>query len=145
MKVSVEKALLFNFSEPERAKKVKAALLCMGAGIKEIREEDFSLPLGRFVGLQAEPDGENPPAESSAFTEEMLVLYRFSNKKIDDLLRRLKKAGVQVNCKAVLTPTNMHWSAARLIGELKQEHDAMERGETVHGEAPEDLQPEELQ
>lgn len=136
MKVSVEKALLFNFSEPEQAKKVKAALLCMGVGVKEIGEEDFSLPLGSFVGLQAEPSEENPPSSESAFSEEMLVLHRFSNKKIDDLLRRLKKAGAQVNYKAVLTPTNMCWSAARLIRELRQEHEAMEKGETVHGDAP---------
>ena len=133
MKVSVEKALLYNFRDPEREKKLKSALLCMGVGIKTVAEEDFCRPLGDLIGMPVTPSEENPPKEQSSFDEEMLVLHRFSDKRLNELLRRLQKAGLFIPHKAVLTPTNMAWSGARLMEELRLEHEAVQNGRSVHG------------
>lgn len=131
MKVSAEMAFLYNFKDPERARKVKNVLLCMKARAKVVPEEQFSQPVGVVAGLLDATVAE--PEDTSDFTEEMLVIHRFSSKRIDDLLVRLRKAGVgNIPYKAVLTDTNANWSAVKLYRELQAEHAAMQQGKTAH-------------
>ena len=135
MKASVEMALLYNFQNPERARKVKSALLCMGVRTKTVEPEDFSRPLGALAGL-AGFDAE-AETDTDEMTEEMLVLYRFSNRRLDDLLARLRKSGVlNIPDKAVITENNIAWSGLQLYQELVKEREAIQQGQSAH-------QPEE--
>lgn len=131
MKASVEMALLYNFQDPERARKVKSALLCMGVRSKTVEEEAFAQPLGTLVGLSGIEAGAE--SEGEPFAEEMLVLYRFSGKRIDDLLARLRKGGVgNIPYKAVITETNVSWSGVQLYRELVREREAIQQGGAAH-------------
>ncbi len=131
MKAATELVLLYNFNEPERARKVKSALLCMKVRAKVVPPEAFRQPVGALAGL-LQP-AESVPAEPGGFDEEMLVLCRFSNKRIDELLTRLRKAGVgHIPYKAVLTATNAGWSGVQLYEELQREHQAMQQGKMAH-------------
>lgn len=131
MKASAEIALLYNFNDPERARKVKSVLLCMKARAKVVPEEAFSQPVGTLAGLLDAAAAS--PEDTGDFTEEMLVIHRFSSQRIDELLTRLRKAGVgNIPYKAVLTDTNASWSGVKLYQELQQEHAAMQQGTTAH-------------
>ena len=58
--------------------------------------------------------------------EEMLVMKNFTNRRIDELLAGLRRAGVpKVELKAVVTETNCGWTFYALYEELKKEREAM--------------------
>ena len=130
MKASVEMALLYNFQDPERARKVKSALLCMGVRAKTVEPEDYGQPLGALAGLSGFDAAETVGADMA---EEMLVLYRFTSKRLDDLLARLRKGGVgNIPYKAAITETNIGWSGVQLYQELVKEREAIQQGQSAH-------------
>ena len=58
--------------------------------------------------------------------EEMMVLKQFSNRRLDELLLNLRKAGVpRIALKAVLTEHNCGWTFYALYHELREEHEKM--------------------
>ncbi len=60
------------------------------------------------------------------FTDEMLVLCNFSSAQLNGFLGGFKRVQIPpVALKAVLTDTNLHWSAVMLQQELAQEHQAL--------------------
>jgi hypothetical protein len=60
--------------------------------------------------------------------EEILVMKNFSNRRVDELLLNLRRAGVpKVQLKAVVTDTNCKWRFYDLYEELKEEHEAMSK------------------
>ena len=66
---------------------------------------------------------ENPEAPTLA--EPMLVLDGFTDKRLEILLREMKKHGVSVPYKAIVTETNIGWIFHQLYEELAREHEAM--------------------
>ena len=76
--------------------------------------------------------GDEAAAETTPFTEELLVLCGFGGGQLDLLLRQLRQHRAAVALKAVLTPTNRDWPLTRLYAELCAERDAFARGETAH-------------
>lgn len=136
MKSSNEIAFLYNFQDPERLRKTRNALLLMKARSKVVEEDQILQPVGVLAGM-LEPV-ETEPADLSAFTDEMLVICGFNSRRIDDLLVRLRKAGVgNIKYKAALTPTNMHWTGLELYHELAKEREAIANGTAAdHEETP---------
>lgn len=68
--------------------------------------------------------------------EEMLVMHGFTSRRIDELLMRLRKAGVpKVELKAIVTETNAGWSFYHLYEEIKEEHERMKQMEREQGKA----------
>ena len=58
--------------------------------------------------------------------EQILVLYRFSENRLDQLLYGLRKAGVpKIELKAVVTEQNSQWTMYELYEELKKEREAL--------------------
>ena len=58
----------------------------------------------------------------------MLVMHQFSNARLEEFLRQLKKAGVpRIALKAVVTATNAGWSLRELYQELCREEEAVQR------------------
>ncbi|MDD5953100.1 MAG: DUF3783 domain-containing protein [Oscillospiraceae bacterium] len=142
MKAVSEIAFLYNFNDPERLRKLKSALLCMKVRTKVVDREQFQQPIGVLAGLVDIAFVE--PEDDSDFTEEMLVLYRFSSRRIDELLMRIKKAGVgNIPYKAAVTQTNLNWSGVQLYRELKKEHEAMAQGKMAHQAATEEAEKSE--
>lgn len=132
MKFSNEMILFYNFNQADLMKKWKGICFRLGIRIKEISPEEFGQPLGYLAGLPGF-DSAEPAHDPGAFSEPMLVLKNFNTKRIDELLRQTKKAGVpNVPLKAVLTVHNFTWNSVELYEELAREHQAMQQGKTIH-------------
>ncbi|WP_313074214.1 DUF3783 domain-containing protein [Lacrimispora sp.] len=107
-----------------KAAKLKAVLIRMGIRIRNISGDQINQTVGYLAGMEGfdETDLEAcPPVE-----EEILVMKNFSNRRVDELLLNLRRAGVpKVQLKAVITDTNCKWRFYDLYEELRQEHEAM--------------------
>ncbi len=64
---------------------------------------------------------------AEVITEQVLVMYNFSSRRIDELLLGMRRAGVpRIALKAVVTEENSRWTFRRLYAELKKEHEALD-------------------
>lgn len=120
----MEKLLLFHLTDTE-AKKIKQAARNLKIRCESIETAAYSQPLEALVSGKPSPlaapfTGEVPP-------ESLLLMCGLSDKRIDALLLALRKAGVQVDYKAVLTPTNRKWNVLRLLLEMRAEKAAYEK------------------
>ena len=115
--------LLYNITSEDKLQTVRKILARVGAQERAVSPDELSHPLGYLAGL----DGFEP-AESddcAPFTDEMLVMCSFGKLQFDLFLNMLKKEGVRIPLKAVLTQTNSGWSSLRLYEQIKSEHEAM--------------------
>lgn len=122
--------LTFNLNETRLS---KLRFLCMKLGllVKPVPAEDFCQPISALCGL-AEAT-ESAPAES--FPEEMLIFCHMDNAQVNRFLQTAKQMRfAPVALKAILTPTNAEWTPLQLRDELKQEREAILRGETADHE-----------
>ena len=62
----------------------------------------------------------NPLVEpyNGQITESMLLLHEFSDKRLDALLKALRREQVKVDFKAVTTKTNIKWTVLQLFFEI---------------------------
>lgn len=101
------------------------------AGAGKAVSADEGLPGAEVVSADGDlPAGDvrsaNPVPEIPV---EMMVLKQFSNRRLDELLLNLRKAGVpKSGLKAVLTEHNSGWTFYHLYEELKEEHETMTAG-----------------
>ena len=127
------RVLLYNLREENRRKKVKALLFQLAIPSREVQLAEQDHPLGYLLGL---PDYAPAGAgEEAPFSEEMLVMHALSPRQFNGLLDGMKRAGIRLPLKAVVTPQNIAWSSRRLRQELRAEHEAMTAREkqTVSG------------
>ena len=121
--------LLYNIGNTEKRMKIKLCLHRLGLRCRDVMPEDFGHPLGWLLGLE----GYSPGTEGECFEEEMLVMHGLSREQFGALLDALRRGGVPVALKAVVTETNAAWSSSRLHRELEAEHRAMQkRAGSVH-------------
>ncbi len=107
-----------------KAAKLKAVLVRMGIRIKNISPDQVGQTIGYLAGFDGFEETEQ--MESPDVEEEIRVMKNFSNRRIDELLSDLRRAGVpKIDLKAVITDTNCKWKFYDLYLELKEEHDAM--------------------
>lgn len=144
----METVLYYNPGKPDTMKHVammKSVLVRMGIRIRNIGPEQVMETVGYLAGMDGfeaagagkavSADGELPagdvPAASTVpeIPVEMMVLKQFSNRRLDELLLNLRKAGVpKIGLKAVLTEHNSGWTFYHLYEELKEEHETMTAG-----------------
>ena len=120
-----------------KAAKLKAVLIRMGIRIKNISPEQVNQTVGYLAGFDGFEEKEQE--DCPYVDEEILVMKNFSNRRIDELLLNLRRAGVpKIDLKAVITDTNCNWKLYDLYLELKKEHDTMSgTNETDTNEADE--------
>ena len=122
--------LTFNLNE-NRLSKLRFLCMKLGVAVKPVPAEDFCQPISALCGL-SEPV-EASPAE--AFAEEMLIFCHMDNALVNRFLQTAKQMRfAPVALKAILTPTNAEWTPLQLRDELKQEREAILRGETADHE-----------
>ena len=125
MPVSRETVLYYDPRGGEQTAVLKSILVQMGARIKNVAPEAVGQTVGCLLGRKGFDARENP--EAPALAEPMLVLDGFTDKRLEILLRKMKKHGVSVPYKAIVTETNIGWIFHQLYDELAREHEAMSR------------------
>lgn len=123
MPVSRETVLYYDPRGGEQTAVLKSILVQMGARIKNVAPEAVGQTVGCLLGRKGFDARENPEAPTLA--EPMLVLDGFTDKRLEILLREMKKHGVFVPYKAIVTDTNIGWIFHQLYEELAREHEAM--------------------
>lgn len=130
MPVSRETVLYYDPQGGARAVAVKSILVRMGARIKNVAPDAVGQTVGCLLGRKG--FDARAQAEAPALAEPVLVLDGFTDKRLELLLRALKKSGVSVPYKAVVTQDNLGWLFHQLYEELAAEHEAMQNDRTHH-------------
>lgn len=118
--------LLYNFTDKERADKVKFIFVLMGIKIRSVRKEDYLQPVGALSGV-ADISRTDTVYDGEGFDGEMLVICGLTDPQMDQMLAYFRREGIRIPLKAALTPTNMHWNSLELHDELVREHEAVRR------------------
>lgn len=123
-----EMVLYYTPEQSVKVTKLKGVLVRMGIRIKNIQPEQVTQTVGSLVGLDGYEARELAAGEMlPRIEEEILVMHRFTNRRIDELLLNLRKAGVpRIELKAIVTESNCPWTFYQLYEELKEEHDKMQ-------------------
>lgn len=122
-----ETVLYYSPEKIEKVRLLKGVLVRMGIRIKNIGPEQVMQKVGYLTGRKEyeetlPEDGKEIPV----IPEEMLVLYGFTNRRLDEFLSQLRRAKVPpVALKAVVTETNADWSFYELYQEIRAEHEKM--------------------
>lgn len=117
------KVLIYNIdSASPKGVKVRNTIRVCGAACQTLHTQDSGQVLGFLLGL----DGYTQhPATDNHAVGEALIFYNFTKQELDRMLSALKRAGITIPLKAVVTEHNINWTVATLIGELEQEHRLM--------------------
>ena len=126
MAVSRETVLFYEPEGETQGALLKSVLVRMGVRIKNVSSEAVGQTIGCLLGRKGFDARENP--EARALDEPVLVMDGFTDKRLEILLREMKKSGVSVPYKAIVTETNLGWLFHQLYDELAAEHKAMQRG-----------------
>lgn len=120
-----ETVLLYHV-EGDRGRKLRGLLIQNGMKIRSIRPEQYLEPIGYLSGVKgAEPSGQIYDGED--FSEEMMVLKGIYGGRLDMLLSLMRREGISIELKAVVTEQNIGWNSIQLYEEIKEEHETMTR------------------
>lgn len=122
--LSRPQVLLFNFRPDLRTMRIVRYLTESGVAVRQVPPAAFGETLEHLLALQDYRQyGE---AKLPRFREEMLLMSGFDRDRLDAFLRFFRDEQIlRVDLKAMLTPTNAGWSAARLHDQLLSERDVM--------------------
>lgn len=120
------KVFLFNIEEK---KELKIKMICVSLRLQYevVSSEMFSMKMESIVGFS---DDRTKTGES--FSEEMLYLAGFTQTELNRFLSELRRKKAAVALKAIMTESNLKYTAAELCKEIAAEHEAMQSGKTVH-------------
>lgn len=124
--------LLFNIGA-DKLRRLRPLALRLGIRCRSIAPEEQGKALGTLCGREGfETAGED--ASAVPFQTEMLVMDALSPAQFHGLLDGLRRERATVALKAVVTESNLSWTAARLQRELSAEHEAMKKaaGKSIH-------------
>ena len=118
---------------------IKGVLVQMGIRIKNLTPGRCEKKIGHLAGLDGFEDegmisretdvpGVGQQASPMTINEELLVLCGFTEERLDQLLARLKKAGVPRSVmKAIVTQSNAYWTVYELYSHLVEERKQIEQ------------------
>ena len=131
--------LLYNIQDPKHRQKLKALVLRLKIRIRIVDKEQYANPIGSLCGMDLKTDDlSHRPQDSntSDFTDEMLIFAFFSDALLNQFLAGLRKSGLQIPLKAILTPTNCTWNSYMLHQEISAEHHRMHSQDTSSDISP---------
>ena len=124
---TIETILLYNIKGQPYTPQLKTILLKMGIRIKVVAPEDYTKKIGELLGLETNSSSQPPAvAPSESIPDEMIVMYNFIDARLNQLLSELRRAGIKIPLKAVLTPHNSNWTSYELHAELSEERKAFQ-------------------
>ena len=116
------KVLLYRLGEEtEKGRELRTILnemkiLTLTATANQVNET-----AGKLVSGNAAPT--DSPVPESVPEKEFMLLCGLGDKQLDRLLAYMRRAGVSVPYKAVLTEHNKDWTLCKLIEEVAREHE----------------------
>ncbi len=118
------KALLYHLNaDTETGRALRVVLLTQKILTLTVREEQTGETVGRLASSNAA--AADAPAPESPPQEAFMLLCALGDRQLDRLLAAMRRAGVSVPYKAVLTEHNRDWTFCRLVTEVVREHEAM--------------------
>lgn len=116
----MERILTFQVRETD-LQKLKEISASMRIKLVVIDKVDFRQTVNDLLSQK-----KNPLVEpyNGQITESMLLLHEFSDKRLDALLKALRREQVKVDFKAVTTKTNIKWTVLQLFFEMEKERNA---------------------
>ena len=118
-RVSIPEILLFNINSPEKHAAIRLIALRLELRCRAIPDEMQSCTIRELLYSQSQPSGQ------PVFTDEMLIMYALPASIMHEFLDELHRHGQFVRLKAVVTETNISWTAAQLHNELLSEEEAV--------------------
>ena len=112
--------LLFNLQDETKRTAIKLLSMRLGFVFRDVQPEQQNV---KIIDLLAGTDDRNPVI--APFTDEMMVMHRFSSQDMHTLLDSMRDNGCSVKLKCIVTETNKSWTASRLYRELAAEEKAM--------------------
>lgn len=138
-----ETVLYYNSKDPAKSRIVKSVLIRLGIRIRNITSDQVKETIGYLVGLEGfescsiekgeevtgnvEGSGAEDTKDACLISEEVMILHNFSERRLDQLLREMRKMKASVALKAIVTESNRSWSFYELYEELKKERAAMNK------------------
>ena len=120
-----ESILLFNVPDKSQLLKIEMALFPLKVRLKHVKKEEYNQPLGVLAGVK-ELDEAPGTFDGEELSDTMILFAFMDDKRLNQAIAALRKSGAGAfPYKAVLTPTNQHWTAPECFEEIKQEHEAM--------------------
>ncbi len=118
--------LLYNVKGTKKGKELSMIFSYLGFRVRQIDKADYGLPIEDLVAGKT-ADGEEPQADAKPadFSDEMLVFDGASDDTLNKALYMMRKQGVPVDLKAVVTQNNRQWTSTQLHTEISKEHEAM--------------------
>ncbi len=124
-KIPMEAVFYYAPTPSDKESALRALCARLGIRFKTIAADEAGQKLGALVGLPGFT-ADAPPAD--ALADELLILHRFADRKIDAFLAAMRKAEIpRIALKAVVTEHNAEWSLTALAAELQREHDEFAR------------------
>ena len=124
-----ETVLYFSPKKTLQTAALKGLLIRMGIRIKNIAPEQANEQVGALAGIagfeKANAEPATDPKTAAKLQEEMLVLCNFSEARLDALLQGMRRSGIRIALKAMLTESNASWTFLQLYEELLKEHARM--------------------
>lgn len=134
-----ETVLYFSPKKTPQTAALKGLLIRMGIRIRNIAPEQVQEQVGVLAGAAGfEKSGTKSTANPEALEklqEEMLVLCNFSEARLDALLQGMRRSGIRIALKAMLTESNAGWTFLQLYEELLEEHARMTKSTQASTEA----------
>ncbi len=112
--------LLFNIQDEKKRTAIRLLSIRLGFDFRDIQPDRQNV---KIIDLLSGTDFRNPAI--APFTEEMMVMHRFSSSDMHMLLDTMRNNGCSVKLKCIVTETNKSWTASRLYRELAEEEKAM--------------------
>ena len=118
------KVLLYHLgTDTETGRALRAVLLSQKIFTLTAEDAQAGETVGRLVSSNAAVHDAPPPETSPQ--EPFMLLCALGDRQLDRLLAAMRRAGVSVPYKAVLTEHNKDWTLSALITEIAREHEAM--------------------
>ena len=118
-----EAILVFGGDEGLTAQ-LRRTLLPLKVMVRPIPRSEYGHTLGRLAGDRSCPAAEEP-YEGEELDQPLLVMAGFADERVDQVLAALRRAGLRIPYKAMLTATNRLWNVPDLYQEIRREHEAM--------------------
>ncbi|MBR4694925.1 MAG: DUF3783 domain-containing protein [Selenomonadaceae bacterium] len=127
-----EQVLLYQFRDEGKLQTIRDVLKKLHIKSRVLPEEAYAQKVGFLLGMKGFRPTEMRE-DGFSFPHEVMVLQNIRGKRLDEVLKQLREAGVpHIKFKAVVTPFNTLWTLRRLCETMQKEHAAMQ---TADGKA----------